>query len=95
VILLADLRDVALVVLAVESIVIGLALVLTLLELRSLTRLLRDEIAPMLDTAKETVTIVRGTTDFVGESVVRPMIKVASMGSAAKRVAQIVLGIKP
>jgi len=95
VILLADIRDVALVVLAVESIVIGLALVLTLLELRSLTRLLRDEIAPMLDTAKETVTIVRGTTDFVGESVVRPMIKVASMGSAAKRVAQIVLGNKP
>jgi len=93
--LLADIRDVALVVLAVESIVIGLALVLTLLELRSLTRLLRDEIAPMLDTAKETVTIVRGTTDFVGESVVRPMIKVASMGSAAKRVAQIVLGNKP
>lgn len=93
--MLADLRDVALVVLAVESIVIGLALVLTLLELRSLTRLLRDEIAPMLDTAKETVTIVRGTTDFVGESVVRPMIKVASMGSAAKRVAQIVLGNKP
>jgi len=92
---LADIRDVALVVLAVESIVIGLALVLTLLELRSLTRLLRDEIAPMLDTAKETVTIVRGTTDFVGESVVRPMIKVASMGSAAKRVAQIVLGNKP
>lgn len=93
--MLADIRDVALVVLAVESIVIGLALVLTLLELRSLTRLLRDEIAPMLDTAKETVTIVRGTTDFVGESVVRPMIKVASMGSAAKRVAQIVLGNKP
>ncbi len=92
---MADIRDVALVVLAVESIVIGLALVLTLLELRSLTRLLRDEIAPMLDTAKETVTIVRGTTDFVGESVVRPMIKVASMGSAAKRVAQIVLGNKP
>ena len=93
--MLADIRDVALVVLAVESIVIGLALVLTLLELRSLTRLLRDEIAPMLDTAKETVTIVRGTTDFVGESVVRPMSKVASMGSAAKRVAQIVLGNKP
>jgi len=93
--LLADIRDVALVVLAVESIVIGLALVLTLLELRSLTRLLKDEIAPMLDTAKETVTIVKGTTDFVGEGVVRPMIKVASMGSAVRRAAQIVFGNRP
>lgn len=92
--MLADIRDVALVILAVESIVIGLALVLTLLELRSLTRLLKDEIAPMLDTANETANIVKGTTDFVGESVVRPMIKVASMGSAAKKAVQTVFGSK-
>lgn len=93
--MLADIRDIALVILALESIVIGLALVFTLLELRSLTRLLKDEIAPMLGTAKETVTIVKGTTDFVGESVVRPMIKVASVGAAAKRAAQMLFGSRP
>ena len=92
--MLADIRDLALVILALESIIIGITLILTLLQLRSLVRLLRDEIAPMLDTANETVTIVKGTTDFVGESVVRPMIKVASLGSAAKRAAQVVFSTR-
>jgi len=92
--LLADIRDVAIVILAVESIVIGITLILTLLQLRSLTQMLRDEIAPMLDTAKETVTIVKGTTDFVSGNMVQPMIKVASLGAAVRRAAQLMFSKK-
>ena len=88
--MLADLRDVAIVILAIESIIIGITLILTLLQLRSLARLIRDEIAPMLDTANETATIVKGTTDFVSESVVQPVIRVASYGAAARRAALVV-----
>lgn len=91
---MADLRDVAIVILAIESIIIGLTLVLTLLQLRSLAQLLREEVAPMLDTANETATIVKGTTDFVSESVVQPVIRVASFGAAARRAAQVVFGGK-
>lgn len=90
--LLESLRDIAIIVLALESIIIGLVLVLVLLQLRGLAKLLREEISPMLDSAQETVTIVRGTADFVGDSVVRPVIKVASWGSAARRAVQLVLG---
>ena len=90
--LLESLRDIAIIILALESIIIGLVLVLVLLQLRSLARLLRDEIAPMLDSAEQTVTIVRGTADFVGDSVVRPVIRLASWGSAARRAVQLVLG---
>lgn len=88
------IRDVAIIVLAVESIVIGAVLVITLWQLRSLTVLLRDEIAPLLASANETVGIVRGTTDFVGDNVVNPVIKVASYGAKARRVLELVLGRK-
>ena len=92
--MLEAIRDVAIIVLAVESIIIGVVLVVTLLQLRSLSTLLRDEIAPMLDSAQETVNIVRGTADFVGESVVQPAIKAASYSSAVRRAAELILGIR-
>lgn len=79
------IRDVAIIILAVESVIIGLVLIITLLQLRDLTRLLRDEIAPMLASAGETVNIVRGTADVVGESVVRPVIGVVSFGAKVRR----------
>ena len=85
------IRDIAIIILAIESIVIGIALVLTLLELRSLTNLLRNEIAPMLESAGQTVNIVKGTADFVGDSVVRPVIAMASFGAKAKRVIELVV----
>jgi len=88
------IRDVAIIVLAVESLVIGIVLIVTLLQLRSLTVLLRDEIAPLLASAQETVDIVRGTTDFVGDNVVDPVIAVASYGAKVKRVLELVVGRK-
>ncbi len=85
-------RDVAIIILAVESIVIGLVLIITLLQLRSLTKLLQHEIAPMLNTANETVTIVRGTADFVGDSVVTPVMRLASFWAALRRALELLFG---
>ena len=61
---LAVLRDAAIVLLAILSIVIGVLLALMLLQIRSLIRLLREEIAPMLAAANETMSTVQGTTDL-------------------------------
>ena len=88
------IRDVAIIVLAVESIVIGAVLIIVLFQLRSLTVLLRDEIKPMLASANETAGIVRGTTDFVGDSVVKPVITVAGYGAKARRVFELIVGRK-
>jgi len=43
---LETVRDIAIIVLALESIVIGVVLIITLLQLRSLTRLLQKEVTP-------------------------------------------------
>ena len=66
---LADVRDVAIIVLAVESIVVGIVLILLLWQLRSLTRLLQEEIKPMLDSLQQTIGTVKGTTTLEPEKV--------------------------
>lgn len=92
--MLESVRDIAIVVLALESIVIGAVLIITLLQLRSLTRLLQEQIAPMLDTAGDTATIVKGTADFVSDSLVQPTIRAAAFVAGAKKAAQSLFGSK-
>ncbi len=74
-------RDLAIILLALESLVIGVVLVILILEIRNLAKLLREEIKPILDSADETVRTVRGTTSFVSETFVNPMIRVSGFAS--------------
>lgn len=71
-------RDLAIILLAVESLVIGVMLLVLIWELRSLAKLLREEIKPILDSADETARTVRGTTVFVSETFVSPVVRVSS-----------------
>lgn len=82
----AVLRDVFIIVLALESIVIGVLLSILIFQIQNLTRLLQEEIKPILDSTNETVSTVRGTATFVSENVVSPMIEAASYVSAVKKV---------
>ena len=78
---LASVRDFAIILLALESLVIGVVLVVVSLEIRNLAKLLREDIKPILDSANETARTVRGTTSFVSETFVNPMIRVSSFAS--------------
>ncbi len=82
---LAGIRDVAIVLLALESIIIGVLLALTLTQIRSLVRILREEIQPMLESAQDTVSTVRGTTKFVSKTVVDPIITATSYSAGTWR----------
>ena len=77
----AVVRDIAIIVLALVTIIIGLFLVILIFQLQSLIALLRDEIKPILDSANKTASTVRGTTTFVSDAVVTPMIQVASLAA--------------
>lgn len=78
---IALVRDLAIVVLAVESLVIGIVLVILIWEVRNLAKLLREEIKPILESADETARTVRGTTAFVSETMVNPMIRASGFVS--------------
>ena len=80
---LAAVRDIAIVLLALESIVIGILLALMLSQLRKLAKLLREEIAPLLNSANQTVGTMHSTVDFVSQSVVHPLIEAKSYTSGA------------
>ncbi len=80
------LRDAAIIFVAFETLLIGILLIVLMLQLHSLTVLLRDEIKPMLEAANETMTTVRGTTKFVSHSVVSPVMKWSSSLAGARRV---------
>ncbi|MDI7277578.1 MAG: hypothetical protein QME94_16490 [Anaerolineae bacterium] len=82
---LTAVRDVAIILLAVQSLVIGVLLIILLLQIRSLTRLLRDEVRPILASAQETMGTVRGTTTIVSEYVVSPVARVASLVAGVRQ----------
>lgn len=79
--MLASARDIAIILIALESFAITIALIVLILEVRSLVYLLRDEIKPILDSADETVRTVRGTTSFVSDTFVNPVIRVSGFAS--------------
>ncbi len=87
--IVATIRDVAIILLALETIIVGAILVLLIWEVRSLVKLLRDDIKPILQSADDTVRTVRGTTTFVSDNFVSPMVRVSSVTTGILRAVQI------
>jgi hypothetical protein len=92
---IADVRDVAIVVLALESIIIGVLLALLLWQVRGLTRLLQDEVKPIFDDARETAGAVKGATKLVSETIVAPLVRVSSVVTGVRRTLELLLGLSP
>ena len=69
------IRDIFIIVVALESLVIGVALIVLIVQLASLINLLQNEVKPILNATNETVNTLRGTAEFLGENIVEPVIK--------------------
>ena len=69
------IRDVFIIVVALETLVIGVALIILIVQLASLINLLQNEVKPILTATTDTVNTLRGTAEFLGENVVEPVIK--------------------
>ena len=88
------IRDVFIIVVALESLVIGVALIVLIVQLASLINLLQNEVRPILHATTETVNTLRGTAEFLGENVVEPVIKLNGYLAGLKRMLEL-MGIKP
>lgn len=71
----ARIRDVFIIIMAFESLLIGLVLILLIFQLARLTNLLQHEIKPILDATNETISNLRGTTVFISQNLSEPIIK--------------------
>ncbi len=87
------IRDVFIVIVALESLVIGAALVVLIVQLASLINLLQNEVRPILSATTETVNTLRGTVEFLGEEVIEPVMKLSGYIAGLTRVVEM-LGIK-
>ena len=87
------IRDVFIIVVALESLVIGVAVIVLIVQLASLINLLQNEVRPILAATNETVNNLRGTAEFLGENVVEPVIKLNGYLAGMNRVIEL-MGIK-
>ena len=87
------IRDIFIIVVALESLVIGVALVVLIVQLSSLINLLQNEVQPILKATTETVNNLRGTAEFLGENVVEPVIKLNGYLAGLYRMLEL-MGIK-
>jgi hypothetical protein len=73
-----NLRDIFIIFMALESLIIGVALVVLIIQIASLINLLNNEIKPVLEATNETIATLRGTTQFLSENLVEPVVKLNS-----------------
>lgn len=96
------LRDIAFIVMALETLILMLLVLIVIVLLFVVVILIYDRVIPILEqmnktinTVVETVHTVRGTTTFVGEKVVSPFIEVSSYAAGLARILKGVAGLWP
>jgi len=87
------IRDVFIIVVALESLVIGVALIVLVIQLASLINLLQNEVRPILKATNDTVNNLRGTAEFLGENVVEPVVKLNGYLAGLTRMLEL-MGLK-
>jgi hypothetical protein len=87
------IRDIFLIFMSLESLLIGAALIVLIVQVASLINLLQNEVRPILNATSETVNTLRGTAEFLGENVVQPVIKLNSYLAGLQRVLEL-MGLK-
>ena len=83
-------RDIFIIVLALESLLIGAALIILVIQLAVLTNLVQNEVRPILASTKETISTLRGTSQFISKRAVMPIISVSSTMAGFRKLFEII-----
>jgi ABC-type dipeptide/oligopeptide/nickel transport system permease component len=83
-------RDIFIIVLAFESLLIGAALIILIIQLALLSNLIQNELAPILSSTKETVKTVKGTSKFISEKAIAPIVSAAGIVAGGKKLFELV-----
>jgi len=81
----SQVRDVFIIFMALESLVIGAVLVILVVQLSILINLLQNEIKPIIHSTNETVSTLRGTVTFLSDNLAEPVIKLNEYLAVVKR----------
>ncbi len=87
-------RDVAIIIVALETIIINILMAILVIQIIRLIRLLREEVLPIISSTQETLGTVRGTATFVSDHVVQPVVKVNGYAAGVRRGMEVLLRLK-
>jgi hypothetical protein len=87
------IKNVFIIFLAVEMLVVGIAVVVLTVQVATLINLLQNEVRPMLESTNETINTLRGTTEFLGENLIEPIIQLNEYLASLKRMLEL-MGLK-
>jgi amino acid permease len=71
----ARVRDIFIIFMALESLVLGAGLVILIVQVATLINMLQHEIKPIIESTNDTVNNLRGTTQFLSNNLVEPVMK--------------------
>lgn len=90
----SQVRDIFIIVLALESFLIGAAMIILIIQLALLSNLLQNEIKPILSSTKETIQTVKGTSRFISEKAVSPIVTLGGFLAGGRKLFEIIGFIK-
>ncbi len=88
------IRDIFIIFLALESLIIGVVLTILVVQISLLINLLQNEIKPILTTTNETVNTLKGTTTFISNNLVAPVIKMNEYLAGLKKLIELLFPAK-
>ena len=86
----SQVRDIFIILMALLSLVIGVALIILIIQLAALINLLQNEIKPILKSTSDTVNTLKGTTSFLSDNLASPVIKINSSVAGLRRLIDLV-----
>jgi hypothetical protein len=89
---LTTLRDLLIIWIALAALLASVALVVLAQQVAQLSRMLREEIKPMLEDVGDTIHTVHGTARFLSENLAEPVIKVSTSIALLRRLLALFTG---
>jgi len=79
------IRDIFIIFMALQSIVLGIAIIILIVQLATLINVFKNEIKPILETTNDTLRNLKGTTSFLSNNLVEPVIKMNEYSAGFKK----------
>jgi hypothetical protein len=89
-----QVRDIFIIILAMESLLIGAALIILVIQLALLSNLIQNEIKPILASTKETIRTVKATSQFISEKAINPIISIGGLLAGSRKLIELIGFIK-
>lgn len=84
------IRDIMIIIMALEFMFLGMAMLVLIVQLATLINLLQNEIIPIVESSNETVNTLRGTAVFLSDNVTEPVIKLNQYLAGLMKLAELI-----